>query len=407
MSTKTTTTTIIIILQLTTLTLLSIKKRKQPILPITNENNNKSTNHTHTSATIAYFRMLLLRSVPTSAQSQDVNRTTLCYFCVSALDVLDQAQPTNSNNHLPTLELKERERICNWIYSRQHLLGGFDGGPFDGPNPNSSLLPNTAHIVSTYSALCTLVILGDDLSRVRKSELMIWLRSLQDEDGCFHATNTTLKNESDLRFLYAACAIMTLIKQDFNLGMDMDKATSYCLSCLCYDGGFGMKPGLESHGGAAYTATASLFLMNRLHLLSQHQIYELVQFCVSRQGGDENSGNNLTIKSGGFNGRIHKKLDTCYAFWVGAVLVMLRCSEFIQKESLLEFLGTTAHEKVGGYGKHPGDFPDPLHSYFGVWSKNFCLTSSSSSTTNNIQPLAAALGISERAVMRWKEVVSE
>jgi prenyltransferase beta subunit len=39
------------------------------------------------------------------------------------------------------------------------------------------------HIAMTYTALLTLLILGDDLSRVNKSAILAGLRQLQLEDG--------------------------------------------------------------------------------------------------------------------------------------------------------------------------------------------------------------------------------
>jgi geranylgeranyl transferase type-1 subunit beta len=40
-----------------------------------------------------------------------------------------------------------------------------------------------SHIAMTYTALATLLILGDDLSRVNKKAVLISLRNLQLEDG--------------------------------------------------------------------------------------------------------------------------------------------------------------------------------------------------------------------------------
>jgi geranylgeranyl transferase type-1 subunit beta len=46
--------------------------------------------------------------------------------------------------------------------------------------------------------------------------------------------------------------------------MDLEKALEYVLSCQSYDGGFGLCPGLEPHGGATYCAVATLKLVGQL-----------------------------------------------------------------------------------------------------------------------------------------------
>jgi geranylgeranyl transferase type-1 subunit beta len=99
----------------------------------------------------------------------------------------------------------------------------------------------------TYTALCTLTILGDDLSRVHRDGILRALKSLQKEDGrylcilcpiflysdgdevmkldtatklCYiiHHFNVLCSffalstgSECDMRFLYCACAIMRML----------------------------------------------------------------------------------------------------------------------------------------------------------------------------------------------------
>jgi len=65
--------------------------------------------------------------------------------------------------------------------------------------------------------------------------------------------------ETDLRFVYCAAAICSMLN-DWT-GMDKLKAKEYILNCQSYDGGFGMVPGSESHGGGTFCAVAALHLM--------------------------------------------------------------------------------------------------------------------------------------------------
>jgi len=58
--------------------------------------------------------------------------------------------------------------------------------------------------------------------------------------------------------------------------------------------------------------------------------------------------------TGGFCGRINKRGDTCYSFWVGGALDVLGHAELMDMEANRRFLlGQTQH-LIGGFGKLPG-----------------------------------------------------
>merc|ERR1711964_378054 len=120
-----------------------------------------------------------------------------------------------------------------------------------------------AHIAMTYTALCCLRILGDDFSRVNRRAIIGALKHLQQPDGSF--TGTRKKSESDMRFLYCACAISAMLC-DWS-GFDIESSISFIRSSQSYDGGIGLYPGAEGHGGSTYTAVASLVLMNKFDRL--------------------------------------------------------------------------------------------------------------------------------------------
>ena len=108
----------------------------------------------------------------------------------------------------------DKEQIIEWIYSLQtpsHAenpgLNGFKGGSFlgningndDNININDNINDkrdeeertctctpiyyNQGHLAMTYSALCTLITLGDDLERVNKKGIIKGLQCLQRNDG--------------------------------------------------------------------------------------------------------------------------------------------------------------------------------------------------------------------------------
>ena len=67
------------------------------------------------------------------------------------------------------------------------------------------------------------------------------------------------------------------------------------------------------------------------------------------------------------NGRTNKVADTCYAFWVGASLDILKSSKLSDQSAVRCYLlGKTQHGVLGGFGKFPGDLPDLYHSYLGL-----------------------------------------
>lgn len=61
---------------------------------------------------------------------------------------------------------------------------------------------DSGHVAMTYTGLCSLLILGDDLSRVNKQACLAGLRALQLEDG--RSVHTNLHFYSDLHWHFYA-----------------------------------------------------------------------------------------------------------------------------------------------------------------------------------------------------------
>eukprot|EP00256_Glycine_max_P058540 XP_014626691.1 geranylgeranyl transferase type-1 subunit beta isoform X3 [Glycine max] len=245
---------------------------------------------------------------------------------------------------------------------------GFAAGQFYGfhgsktsqfpPDENGVLIHNNSHLASTYCAISILKIVGYELSNLDSETIVTSMRNLQQPDGSFISIHTG--GETDLRFVYCAATICFML--DNWSGMDKEKTKDYILRCQSYDGGFGLVPGAESHGGATYCAIASLRLMgfigdNILSSCASSSLIDaplLLDWILQRQGTD-----------GGFQGRPNKSSDTCYAFWIGAVLRILGGCKFVDSKALRGFL-LSCQYKYGGFGKFPGEYPDLYHSYYGV-----------------------------------------
>lgn len=97
-----------------------------------------------------------------------------------------------------------KKEIIEFIYSNQCTSNtsseekssadtnfGFFGGPylgFDSYQPEEDAIDKqnpyyTGNLVYTFPALCCLIMLGDDLSRVNKSAIIKGLKLLQEENG--------------------------------------------------------------------------------------------------------------------------------------------------------------------------------------------------------------------------------
>ena len=183
---------------------------------------------------INFFKMLL-QCLPRPYISLQCSRIMALYFCCSGLDILGALD-----------EIKDKQALIEWIYLQQCEEGGFIGGGFTPRNKQDAAENfRQGHVTMTYTALATLALLGDDLSRVNRAKTVQWLSTLQNEDGSFQAVRAG--SETDVRFVFSAAAICFML-QDYS-GVDIPKAQKFLLSVQSHDGGVGMLPGQESHGG--------------------------------------------------------------------------------------------------------------------------------------------------------------
>ncbi|KAK7933199.1 hypothetical protein WMY93_004095 [Mugilogobius chulae] len=228
------------------------------------------------------FFQRTLQILPERYSSLETTRLTIVFFALSGLDVLD------------ALEVIDKNSMIEWIYSHQVLPTedqsnlshcGFRGSshigiPYSTKGPGVPHPYDSGHVAMTYTGLCSLLILGDDLSRVNKQAIMAGLRVLQLEDGSFYAVPEG--SENDIRFIYCAASICYML-DDWS-GMDIQKAIEYIRSSLSYDSGFGQGAGRESHGGWTYCAIASLCLMGRLEeAFSRKELDRIRRWCIMRQ----------------------------------------------------------------------------------------------------------------------------
>jgi geranylgeranyl transferase type-1 subunit beta len=315
---------------------------------------------------VGYFSYCL-RRLPSAYTKLDTNRLTLAHFAIHALSLLGVWDNIDTQGALGL----DREGIIEWIYglqvvsSNDELVGGpniheayvgFKGGSFLGGGPFATINEtdewkkfNQGHVAMTYTALCSLRTLGDDLSRIDKKGIIKALSHLQLSDGSFQCV--AVGSEHDMRFLYCACCISYML-DDWS-GVDKDRAVTYIQSCRSYDGAVALVPGNEGHGGSTFCAIASLALMQRLdEVLDDEWRSELTHWCVQRQ-------------LGGLQGRPNKLEDTCYSYWIGGTLHLLGRFDLMDHEALRRFV-MQCQTSMGGFSKVIGAFPDVLHAYYSL-----------------------------------------
>jgi geranylgeranyl transferase type-1 subunit beta len=333
----------------------------------------------------AKFLQRTLHVLPAQLASYDTQRVTIAYFAISGLDVLDR---------LDLLE-DQKDEIIEWLYLNLICptpgedpgpevlrLCGFRGSPALrlGTHPPSHQYDH-GHVAMTYTALASLVILGDDLARVNRPAVLAGVRALQLPDGSFQAA--LQGGENDMRFLYCAAAICHMLG-DW-AGMDRGAALRYVLASFSYEGGIGQGPGLEAHGGSTYCAVAALSLMGQLGEVGEARLEALGRWCLARQGRQAGAG--------GFQGRPNKPEDTCYSFWVGATLALLGRLGHCDPAASRQFVLSTQDPVTGGLAKWTDTRPDPLHTYLG-------LSGLAIAGEAGLQPVEPGLNITRRAATR-------
>ncbi|KAF3762560.1 geranylgeranyltransferase beta subunit [Cryphonectria parasitica EP155] len=234
-----------------------------------------------------------------------------------------------------------RDETIDFVLSCQHDSGGFGAAP-----------GHDAHMLYTVSAVQILAMVDgfDELEKRGKGKAKVgeFIAALQNrETGTFAGDEW---GEEDTRFLYGALNALSL------LGLldlvDVSKAVDHIVACANFDGGYGVKPGAESHSGQIFTCVAALAIAGRLDLVD---VDKLGQWLSERQ-----------TPSGGLNGRPEKTEDVCYSWWVLSSLQIIGRAHWIDRDALIKFILRSQDLQGGGIADRPGDMVDVWHTCFGM-----------------------------------------
>lgn len=202
---------------------------------------------------VKYYLRCLKTFLPSLYTSADSNRMLLAFFTLSGLDVLDVLNTETTP--------EERRGYIEWIYHCQVPSGGFRGFTGTDFSAQHARTPanacwDPASIPSTFFALVILVILGDDLARVRRDECLRWLPCLQRADGSFGdllGAEGEIEGGRDLRFCCFAAGTRYLLRGPESRGVenirdiDVGGLVAFIEACQTYDGGMSEAPFCESH----------------------------------------------------------------------------------------------------------------------------------------------------------------
>ncbi|KIW30248.1 uncharacterized protein PV07_06005 [Cladophialophora immunda] len=353
--------------------------------------------------------------LPEPYTSGEASRMSFGFFIVAALDLLGALDIV--------ITPSEKHGWIEWIYTCQvpHTGGfrGFTGTMLGGQRSYHNWHWDPANLPNTYFALATLVILGDDLSRVKRKECLAWVAGLQRPNGSFGeflGEDDQVEGADDPRLCMCAVGIIRILQGygEHAERSQFDEAAlqRYIANCQSHEGGIGQAPLLEAHSGLNYCGIAALSFLALLQqpVVSVQEMAEranvdtaiCTRWMLDRQttwieededededeegqpGDRADTGSNHEAQpssfdvSGmhtslvtqgliaGFCGRCGKIADTCYCFWNVGALAILQQHHLVDVDSLRRYLLGKVTHVIGGFAKGPGELPDLLHSYLGL-----------------------------------------
>ena len=235
-----------------------------------------------------YLERGLSNGLPSGFVSLDASRPWMCYWILHALYLLKR-EPT----HLYGAVVPFLSRCQN-----EATTGGFGGGP-----------GQLSHCAPTYAAVLALCTIGTDeaLASISRSEMYAFFMSVKDPATgafCMHHDG-----EIDTRSVYTVLSVSRLLHI---LTPELTQGCApYLVACQSYEGGFGGEPGNEAHGGYNFCALAALLILGSTNGIDlEAQEYWLQQRQVRLEGG--------------FQGRTNKTVDSCYSFWQGSALALVK-----------------------------------------------------------------------------------
>lgn len=278
-----------------------------------------------------------LSHLPGGFVSLDASRPWIMYWVIHALELLDD---------LPSEEILTRT-VDTLRHFWDQAQGGFGGG-----------VAQLGHTATTYATCLTLAIIGTEeaLETMDRQQLYKFFLRRKHASGGFSAHDG---GEVDVRVTFCVVCIASL----YGILTDELKAgvVEFVVACQTYEGGFASEPFNEAHGGYAYCAVATLWLLDAMDQIND--LDGFVRWLTNRQMPFE----------GGYQGRTNKLVDGCYSFWQGALPAMLEdvmedkyATAIYQcnREALQKYILLCGQQIEGGLRDKPGKPRDHYHSCY-------------------------------------------
>jgi len=203
-------------------------------------------------------------------------------------------------------------------------------------------------------------------------------------DGSW-ASDASAWPERDGRHAFAATLVLDLLGSPLT-GAEADRTAAWVLRCRNPDGGFGPRPGLESHAGQCYTALGCLALLGRVGSTPAPEKDDAEEDddltpdpgALAIRGSPRLEGAardksawwlaERQTPAGGLCGRPQKLPDVCYSWWGLASLSILGRPSWIDRNRLRAFVLRSQDTARGGISDREDTAPDVYHLFFGIAS---------------------------------------
>ena len=281
----------------------------------------------------------------------DASQPWLIYWTLNMIHILDQ------QSQLLSISSGKVDMLVRRLmsFSNGDTSGGFGGGQ-----------GQISHLAPTFSAVQSLVLLGQfDLLLDIRMQLLRFIMKCKNVDGSFVMHDM---GEVDLRASYCAIVVAKYcgLLNDSDLSADIiQNVAEFIGKCQTYEGGFGAMPGCEAHGGYTFCGFAALVLLNRFDTVD---LQALERWTISR-----------IAEQGGFAGRSNKLVDSCYCYWIYALVPLLQYAkkrmdispkgddddyEIVDREHLLRYLLGFSQSRYGGFADRYPNGADYYHSCY-------------------------------------------
>eukprot|EP00166_Cyanidium_caldarium_P004253 ctg_44.g18 len=300
------------------------------------------------------------RALPSEFLSLEASQTWIAYWVAHALDVLGRP-----------LTAAEAQGIIKLCRASQSEHGGYGGGP-----------GHVAHAAATYAAVSALCIAGT-VDRgahqvTQRGALTRWMKcDLALADGGGGRFRVSLNGEIDVRAVYCVLATASL------LGVLDDDLCRGCVAFIgslrSFDGAFGGEPLTESHGGYTYCAVASLRILRDAEWLTAAEFAALVA-----PARDWLTRRQLRFE-GGFQGRTHKLVDSCYSFWLAAAARL--CDAPFREPQLAHYILRYCQDvEHGGLRDKPHVPADLYHTCYALSGLSLTQSTNTEATLRPVHP---------------------